>query len=187
MNRFKETVECYKDINLVDLGMYFRIIWDNISDSARKNLEEIGINEEETDLISVIDVTSEGLWDALDPYDYIQLESEKSSVMKHLIKEAPYYLVMAHNCRWNGASGYTIVDDILSTLMRDYDVSIYPVNVSKGGKCLVCSEHSHDVPTGAKTSIIALTKSEYDILSHWDTDLITVERFDEKCESKACI
>jgi hypothetical protein len=104
--------------------------------------------------------------------------------MADMIKDAPHYLVMAHNCRWNGASGYKIVDSVEDTLKRDYEVSIYPVRATKGGKCLVCSESSHDVPTGAVTSIIALTEREYAFLNHWNTGWDEVAGFAARCEAK---
>lgn len=84
--------------------------------------------------------------------------------LEDLIKEAPHYLVFASNCRWDGASGYKIVDFMEEIVARDYEVSIYPIGVSKGGKTLMCreySEYSHDVPMGARTTIIALTEKEY--------------------------
>lgn len=108
-------------------------------------------------------------------------EYEARDCMKMLIKEAPHYLVVAHNVRWDGCSGYKFSHDLLDAIHRDYDSVIYPESVSRGGKTLVCREASHDVPMGAMTTIIALTENEYDRLCRGDG----VWDFAEKMEERA--
>ena len=114
-------------------------------------------------------------------YDEYELED----VMQSVIKPAKHYLVMAHNCRWNGASGYKVANSLPDTVRRSYEASIYPQSASCGGKTLICTEYSHDVPMGARTSIIALTEREYEFINHWDTSFEDVERFATACEAKA--
>ena len=117
-------------------------------------------------------------------YGYMETDHEEiDMVLKELIKEADHYLVMAHNCRWNGVSGYKIVGSRKETVYRNDDVCICPQRASKGGKTLICRESSHDVPMGARTSIIALTNKEYAILENAEWD--TVAKFADKCESRA--
>lgn len=123
-----------------------------------------------------IDVEKEDLWDQV---EYVAFDSEaRICALEKLIKPAPHYLVMAHNVRWTGASGYKITERIGETINRGYEASIYPVAVSKGGKCLICRESSHDNPMGAQTSIIALTEREYERLKNADWEKAAA--FEEK-------
>lgn len=173
-----KVANCLKDINLCEVGMCQLLDWSELDASARDELCDLGYDEDTPVDMYVIDRLQ--LWNIAG--DYIYDDDFILQELEGIIKKAPYYLVMAHNCRWNGASGYMIVSDIKDAFRREYDCSIYPVSVSKGGKCLICRESSHDVPMGARTSIIALTKKEYRMLD--DQGWESVEKFVERCERR---
>ena len=88
-----------------------------------------------------------------------------------------HYLVFAQGCRWNGASGYTIVPRILDTLHRPYDATFHYKNHIEG-RALICMESSHDVPTGSTTVIVGLTDKEFEKFE--DAEFSEVEAFAEQ-------
>lgn len=185
MSRYKDAVKRYSEVNLKDIGCYYPVVWEGMPEDVRDRLSEMGIYEDEGSYVSAADIYREGLWEYVDPYGCEYDRYELGMVMRELVKEAPHYLIMAHGCRWNGASGYKITDSIEDALHRSYEVTISPLRVSAGGKCLVCREASHDVPMGSETSIIALSEREYEFLDHWNTAWEAVANFAEKCELKA--
>lgn len=77
-----------------------------------------------------------------------------------VIRDAPAYLTVARAVRWDGSDGYKLDWSKENAFSRSYDVTITPVEASSGGKVLHAIESSHDVPTGANTYVIALTKQE---------------------------
>lgn len=77
-----------------------------------------------------------------------------------VIRDAPAYLTVARAVRWDGSDGYKLDWSKENAFSRSYDATITPVEVSNGGKVLHAIESSHDVPTGANTYVIALTKQE---------------------------
>lgn len=77
------------------------------------------------------------------------------------IKTADYYLVYLRGCRWNGSSGYRVVNNIKDAFYRGYDCNIYLEKSSNKGKILQCREYHHDVPTGHSSYIVALSKDEH--------------------------
>ena len=77
-----------------------------------------------------------------------------------VIKDAPAYLTVARAVRWDGSDGYKLDWSKENVFSRSYDATITPVEASNGGKVLHAIESSHDVPTGANTYVIALTKQE---------------------------
>ena len=77
-----------------------------------------------------------------------------------VIKDAPAYLTVARAVRWDGSDGYKLDWSKENVFSRTYDATITPVEASSGGKVLHAIESSHDVPTGANTYVIALTKQE---------------------------
>ena len=77
-----------------------------------------------------------------------------------VIKDAPAYLTVARAVRWDGSDGYKLDWSKENAFSRSYDATITPVEASNGGKVLHAIESSHDVPTGANTYVIALTKQE---------------------------
>ena len=161
-SKFRDALNFYKDYDLCRIGEYYE-----------------ATSGEETEIIPYLDL-EDGNWENAEFWDFD--EDVRCEALLDLLKPAPHYLVLAHNCRWNGASGYTIVNSVDYVVCRDYGVSIYPVAVSRGGKCLVCREFSHDVPMGARTTIIALTEREYELLSHWDASWEYIQSFAERYE-----
>lgn len=179
---YKKQAEGSTRIDLREVGNYYFVDWDMLDDETIERLEADGYEEEMDVTMNEIDEynipfvavdMSFGYWD----------EDDARFMLSQYIKGADHYLVFANGCRWDGASGYKFADDIVDTIYRDYDVTIYPKTATKGGKTLVCTEHSHDVPMGARTTIIALTDNEYERLvnSEWDV----VRRFAKKQEDKA--
>lgn len=77
-----------------------------------------------------------------------------------VIRNAPAYLTVARAVRWDGSDGYKLDWSKENAFSRFYDATITPVEASSGGKVLHAIESSHDVPTGANTYVIALTKQE---------------------------
>lgn len=179
---YKTHAENTRPVDLTEIGNYYMVDWEMLDDETIERLEANGY-ESQYDMsmsdIEYFDIPmtavdfSFGYWD-----EYLARD-----LLSEYIKDANHYLVFANGCRWDGASGYKFADDIIDTIYRDYDVTIYPKTATKGGKTLVCTEHSHDVPMGARTTIIALTDNEYERLvnSEWDV----VRRFAEKQEDKA--
>lgn len=99
-----------------------------------------------------------------------------------VIKNAPAYLTVARAVRWDGSDGYKIDHEKDHVFMRSYDATITPVEASSGGKVLHTIESSHDVPTGADTYVIALTKQELPHIRRMLDDLAfaIIDRFVEK-------
>ena len=120
---------------------------------------------------------------SVDFTDELYDENDVENYLLSLLQEANHYLVFASGCRWNGASGYTIVDDIKDTIHRNYPISIYPKAISEDKKKLTCLEFSHDVPTGHSTFIIALSDEEKAFLE--DANFEEVKRFVENIKAVA--
>lgn len=173
--------EHLKDVNLIDIGYYTYIDWDMLDEDIREELMNEGYDRDTPVGRNIID--KYGLWDISGDYEYD--DDIVLAELEGVIKQAPHYIVMCHNCTWNGASGFLLTEDLAEAFQREYEASIYPLSTSKGGKCLICKESSHDVPTGSKTSITALTESEYNWISHWLTKWDDVAAFVEKCERRA--
>lgn len=164
-------------MNIFDYGTYEHLDWEKLNENQKAELFYMGYEEDMP--VCRYDIETFGLNDAVESFAYFEIEDVEHCLRGYL-KEADHYLVMAHNCRWNGASGYKITDDIAKTVQRNYDVYIEPISVSKGGKSLICRESSHDVPMGARTTIIALTPREYEKYS--DCDWAEIEAFVTQCE-----
>lgn len=104
-----------------------------------------------------------------DSIDYNTAELDEyqlEDTLHQLIGNFPYYLVFAKNVRWDGASGYTLCNNILDTIRRNYDITIKYIKDVKNG--IECTEYSHDVPTGSSTYIIGINEDEYETLSNAD-------------------
>jgi len=155
--------------NLTDVGLAFTVDAESLNTEAQKWLGESEgfclIDANDVDILTGLDPNA-----AIDFCDYHFSEGYADMVHSQLLKDAGHYLVFASHCRWNGASGYTFVGSIAEAIRRSYDAAIYPRKVSKGGKTLICEEYSHDVPTGHRTVIIALTDKEYVKLAHCSFD-----------------
>lgn len=93
--------------------------------------------------------------------DYDMINSELNSIFDDYYG----YLIWAVGCKWNGATGYTIVKDKGQIFRRDYDISVY--DLKKNSKhAIEWLETSHDVPTGHKAYAIGLTPRDYERLEN---------------------
>ena len=180
--------EFVKKVNIPEYGEY---VWTPYLNIKEKYRNEFYINEDE-------EYASVPVWvcdidEYLDdPYNYeycmgsFRDEYMYKDFISELIKPYNHYLVCAYHCRWDGASGYKIADSLEDALSRDYDYHQYFMGGSRGGKTILLSESSHDVPMGHRVVIIGLTNKEYEKLSYWDVDFKTVFDFAER-NSKSII
>ena len=99
------------------------------------------------------------------------------------IRKSNKILVFAHNCKWNGASGYKFAESEDEAVSRGYEVMMALKGRSPKGKVVTTYEYSHDVPLGSLTTYIALSDSEYRKLENATFD--EVERFAERMEMRA--
>ena len=101
-------------------------------------------------------------------------EEEINEFVENLMnyKKYSHYLVVLFNATWTGSSGYKIFDNYFDTFYRDYDVTMYYKNGTKGGKAITLTEYSHDVPMGHNSVIIGLTENEYNKLENKDIEEI---------------
>ena len=174
--RIKELPGWAENADLTGLGVYYSVSTEGIGDI----LEKWGyILDGDGDLyaaMSALDIERLGI-----PYGNICPGSWEFDALDYgdslaqLIHEAGAYLVFARGCRWNGASGYSIVRDPERLFYRDYDACITPLRVLHGGKVLACRESSHDVPMGSDTYVIALTERQARRLEN--ASFAQVERF----------
>ena len=177
---YKKNAEELRNMDLKKVGFYYCVEMSHLDERTRDYLMKEGYDDL-TAWLSEYEIDSLKIHpDAVSWCESDCLMDEIDYVMESLIKKADHYLVMAYNCRWNGASGYKFADDIREALNRDYDTSIYPVTASRGGKVLVCREYSHDVPMGARTVIIALTDSQYEHLNAWYREWEEVKMFADR-------
>lgn len=113
--------------------------------------------------------------------DYENSEFDQDELEQTLIDYVgkwPFYLIYGNHIRWNGANGYMITDKITDiVLKRDYDCSINIIENPKSN-VFIGLESSHDVPTGARITVIGITSEEADKLNDSDFDII--EKFVEK-------
>lgn len=78
------------------------------------------------------------------------------------------WLVVAGGVRWDGASGYMVVDDQADALSRSYDANFRFVSLDAEVGVARLVESSHDAPMGASVSVIALTPGERDRIDAMD-------------------
>ena len=151
----------------------------NLSSEDIKALQDAGF-EDEYNIDGIIDGQSVIDWNL---ENCVNLESRSFSdidciaLLQSWIGYHAHYLVFAQGCRWNGASGYTIVPRILDTLHRPYDATFHYKNHIEG-RALICMESSHDVPTGSTTVIVGLTDKEFEKFE--DAEFSEVEAFAEQ-------
>lgn len=149
-----------QNLNLTDVGICFPLCVNELNDEAKAYIGQ----DKGTLLIDAFDIDEILKLDSNASPDFANADYDElyaDTFFSELIKPADHYLVFAHGCRWDGASGYYLAESIKDAIRRSYDAAIYPQEISKGGKTLVCREYSHDVPMGSKTVIIALTDREY--------------------------
>ena len=177
MGKYASNARCYSDFNLANVGISVTVDIDKVPDDIKDALIQNGDYDEFISgrypwfgswTVEDYGIPDEAVyWD-----DSIYDEEDAEFYLRMLIKEAPKYLVFASGCRWNGASGYKVCDDLADIVRRDYEVTIHSVAASKGGKVLKCLESSHDVPTGAVTYIVALTNNESEAIENMDFDMV---------------
>ena len=122
------------------------------------------------DIISKYEINEDAIdYDSVDFLDNLLEDILESRIGKH-----PHYLVFAKGVRWNGSSGYSIVEDIKKTCYKDYDVTL---NIIKeiSGKAIICRESSHDVPMGSTTIIIGINEEQFEKFK--DSDFSIIEQF----------
>ena len=160
----------FYDINLLKLN---KDLYDKLANEYNIDADCSVLQISETD-IEFHNIPSEAIdYDSCEFDDY-SLED----IMENYVGKYPHYLVFASGCRWNGTSGYKIVDNILATVYRNYEISLEFIN--KGKRKAEFIEGSHDVPTGSTTYIVGLTEDEYNQLV--DAEFEEVESFLEQTD-----
>jgi hypothetical protein len=157
--------------NLFDMFTYV-YVENGDDENVKKMFADIGYDDVEDGMS--VDLATIYKFDIPDKYVHWDssefMKDEFEYYVETLIDKFPHYLVMAHGCRWNGASGYKIVDTIGKAFERGYEVSFSVI--SNTNKCIKLCESSHDVPTGSITYVIGLTVDEYDDLEESDFDSV---------------
>ena len=164
----------FKTTDLQQVGVYYNVPVENIK---KDKLGEVDYDED----VSCIMLDANTIYnsdeyvesyDGID-YDYTD-EYEIDDVLSCLmdVKKYDRFLVVAFNCTWSGASGYSIKDNYIDCFVRNYDSTMYVVGSSKSGKYLEVRESHHDVPCGRKTIIVGLTDKEYEKLENKDVDYV---------------
>ena len=105
-------------------------------------------------------------------------EYELEAIMSDILGNYPHYLVFAAGCRWNGASGYKVVEDVKETCYRGYDITLELKE--RGKRKALFRESSHDVPMGSTTYMLGITEEEYDRIL--DMEFNEVEEFVDSIE-----
>lgn len=177
-----------KNKNITDVGCYVWTPYLNLKSEYKDDFEIYDDEEYASVCIAYADINEI----LNDPFNYEWCmgsdfdEYEYRDFISQLIKPYDHYLVCAYHCRWDGASGYKIADSIEDALYRDYDYHQYYEGGSRGGKTILLSESSHDVPMGHRVMVIGLTDKEYEKLSYWNVNFKTVFDFAER-NSKSII
>ena len=186
MNAYMKNLEYYKDFDLTRIGEFYTVVRTDIPrEKMTDNVADLFsfCDDSGTDVIRYMDIEKNDLWEYAKYFEFDG--AERAFALEDLLKDSKHYLVYLKGCRWNGTSGYKIFDSIEEVLDRGYDVSIYPRAISRGGKTLLCTESSHDVPTGHDAVIIALSDKEYEYLEHWDRSWEDIEDFVAGCAENA--
>lgn len=164
-------------INLFEDCTFYPVILNKLDPEKEAELRDaLGFDGSE----SVIDLNGSDieLYDidsnAID-YDRSYFDGQLlETILEDEVGTHPHYLVFAANVRWNGHSGYKICDDIMQTIERNYDFTLYKVR-GFTDRALVCLESSHDVPTGANTVIVGLSTEEAEKFE--DAEFEEIEKF----------
>lgn len=164
----------FKTTDLQQVGVYYNVPVENIK---KDKLGEFDYDED----VSCIMLDANTIYNSdeyVESYDGIDYgytdEYEIDDVLSCLMDVKKYnrFLVVAFNCTWSGASGYSIKDNYIDCFVRNYDSTMYVVGSSKNGKYLEARESHHDVPCGHKTIIVGLTDKEYEKLENKDVDYV---------------
>ena len=174
----------FKNTDLQQVGVYYDVPVENIK---KEKLNEFDYDED-MNYVLLDSNTIYNCDDYVEDYDGIEYsytdEIEIDDTFSYLMDSKKYnkYLVVAFNCTWNGASGYSFKDNYIDCFVRDYDSTMYVTGSSKNGKYLRLRESHHDVPCGHNTIVIGLTDNEYNKLEGKDVDYII--NYGKECLNK---
>lgn len=179
MSKYVDTVKRFHGEDLNEMFDLFPVEVAKVTD--RKFLDEF--DGEEYVLLGRNDIEGydDSVYNAVDWSDLDVDEDFRTEVFKDIIRPAEKYLVFSPNSTWDGMTRSGIVNSFEDALYRNTDTTLEISSVSRGGKTLELVEKSHDIPTGALTYIIALTKAEAERLDY--AEYPAVRRFvDRKIE-----
>lgn len=171
--------ERFKDVNLQDIGVIVWTPFSNIKEEWREELcnlvwcDDIEYYDDNEDEYVDIYLNDLGNY-CIDTTNYQYCMGSDfdewlfKDYIKSLIKDYNHYLVCAYHSNWLGQTGYKIADEIEDCFYRGYACSQYVSGSSKGGKSLLITEYSHDVPMGHSTVIIGLTDKEFEKIDYED-------------------
>ena len=180
MSKYVDTAKRFHGEDLNEMFDLFPVEVAKVTDT--KFLDEIGNGE---DYISLsrkdIEGYDDSVYNAVDWGDPYVDEDFRTEVFKDIIRPAEKYLVFSPNSTWDGMTRSGIVNSFEDALYRNTDTTLEISSVSRGGKTLELVEKSHDIPMGALTYVIALTKAEAERLDY--AEYPAVRRFvDRKIE-----
>lgn len=148
--------------SILDAIQMYQLDNESLTDKDKEALENMGYDTENPDIIvSLSDLEQlPGYFGNL-KYDYVfDDDYEYKLLLDDFIKNADTYLIAISTARWNGASGYRIVNDKEDIFERDYDITQYDTKSLHRKKVMTWTEASHDVPMGSTAVAVALTKRE---------------------------
>lgn len=161
---------------IFDKCTYYTVDMCKLSNDKILELREsLSINTEDDTKIymSKTNIEKFDIPDIAIDYDSLDFdEDELEYILEEYLGSHNFYLVFGNNIRWNGESGYTIVDNIIDTVKRNYDCSINIIE-NPNKDVIICMESSHDCSTGSQVIIIGLTNQEYELLEELDFDDIS--------------
>lgn len=170
MENRTELLECCVDcvVNLhklkkLNIELYKELI-DRYKIPENKNCKFIEVSGDVVTELGVPD-------DAIDFNQSTFNEDRLEKILTELIGNYPQYLVIANGVKWQGNPGYTFTNNILKTVERSYDVSIY-LDKTNDNKAIKCIESTTDKPVGNSSRIIGLSYDEYNQVKDLDFDNI---------------
>lgn len=174
-----------KNTDLQKVGVYYYVPVENVKKEKLDELDDW--DYEGKNYVSLDYNTIYNCDDFVNDYNGIEYdytdEVEMYDVYNYLMSQKyNKYLVVAFNCTWSGASGYSFKDDYVDCFIRDYDSTMYVTGSCKSGKYLKLRESHHDVPCGHTTIVIGLTDNEYKRLENKDVDYII--NYGKECLNK---
>lgn len=161
-----------KNTDLQQVGVYYDVPIENIK---KEKLGEFDYDDDTSYILLDANTIYNG--DYVDDFDGVEYsytdDIEIDDTFSYLMnKRYNKYLVVAFNCTWSGASGYSLKEDYIDCFVRNYDSTMYVTGSSKNGKYLKLRESHHDVPCGHTTIVVGLTDKEYEKLEDKDVDYI---------------
>lgn len=161
-----------KNTDLQKVGVYYDVPIKNIKE---EKLGEFDYDDDTSYILLDANTIYNG--DYVNDFDGVEYsytdDIEIDDTFSYLMnKKYNKYLVVAFNCTWSGASGYSLKEDYIDCFVRNYDSTMYVTGSSKNGKYLKLRESHHDVPCGHTTIVVGLTDKEYEKLEDKDVDYI---------------